>query len=154
ASMIKSAPAILLAVLRSSVLLAIVVGLILGAIVMTVTGNDPVEVYTEIVRGAFVGPNLLYTIAWSAPLVGMTMAVALPLRGGMVNLGGDGQLVVGGMTAVMVALYLPGPGPLRLVAALIAAILASGGYAMLAAWGQVRWRVPMLISTLLLNYPA
>jgi len=138
----------------SPVPLSIVVGLVLGAITMAVTGNDPVEVYTEIVRGALVGPNLIYTIGWSAPLVGMTMAVALPLRGGLVNLGGDGQLVLGGLVSVIVALNMPGPGIVKLIAALIAGIMAGGLYAMLAAWGEVRWRVPMLISTLLLNYPA
>ncbi len=134
--------------------LAIAAGLIIGAVMMWVTGNDPVEVYTEILRGAFDGPNLVYTIAWAVPLAGMTMAVALPLRGGMVNLGGDGQLVLGGLVATMVALDLPLPGPARLVVAVVAAMLAGGLYAALAAWGQVRLRVPMLISTLLLNYPA
>jgi simple sugar transport system permease protein len=138
----------------SPVPLSILAGLIIGAVMMAVTGNDPAEVYTEVLRGAFEGPNLLYTVAWAVPLVGMTMAVALPLRGGMVNLGGDGQLVMGGLIAAIVALDLPAPGPVRLVAALVAAMLAGGFYAAIAAWGQVRWHVPMLISTLLLNYPA
>jgi simple sugar transport system permease protein len=140
--------------MRSPVPVAILAGLALGAVMMLATGHDPVEDYTEIFRGALVGPNLVYTIGWSVPLVGMTMAVALPLRGGLVNLGGDGQLVLGALVAVVVALYLPGPGILKLVAALAAGIAAGGLYAMLAAWGQVRLRVPMLISSLLLNYPA
>ena len=72
----------------------------------------------------------------------------------MLNLGGDGQVVLGGLGAAMVALYLPAAGPVRLVASLLAAMLIAGGCAAFAAWGQVRWRVPMLISTLLLNYPA
>ncbi len=139
---------------RSPVPVSILLGFVLGAVMMLVTGNDPIEDYTEIFNGAFVGANLLNTIVWSVPLVGMTMAVALPLRGGMVNLGGDGQLVIGGMTAVVVALYLPAPGPVRLAAAMLAGPAAGGLYALLAAWGQVRWHVPMLISTLLLNYPA
>jgi simple sugar transport system permease protein len=140
--------------LWSPVPLSVAAGLIIGAIMMAVTGNDPAEVYTEILRGAFDGPNLVYTLAWAVPLTGMTMAVALPLRGGMVNLGGDGQLVLGGLVATIVALDLPLPGPARLVAAVVAAMLAGGLYAAVAAWGQVRLQVPMLISTLLLNYPA
>ena len=140
--------------LLSPVPLSVVAGLVIGAAMMAATGNDPVEVYTEILRGAFQGPNLVYTVAWSVPLVGMTMAAAVPLRGGMVNLGGDGQLVLGGLVATIVALYLPLPGPARLVLAVLAAIATGGAYGALAAWGQVRWRVPMLISSLLLNYPA
>ena len=84
----------------------------------------------------------------------MTMAVALPLRGGLVNLGGDGRSSSARSSRSSSRLYLPGPGILKLVAALAAGIAAGGLYAMLAAWGQVRLRVPMLISSLLLNYPA
>lgn len=140
--------------LRSPVPLAVASGLILGAVLMAATGNSPVEAYREIIRGAFAGTNLVDTLGWAVPLVGMTMAAALPLRGGMVNLGGDGQMVVGGLVAAIVAIYLPAPGWLALPAALLAAVAAAGLYAAAAAWGEVARGVPMLISTLLLNYPA
>ena len=84
----------------------------------------------------------------------MTLVAALPLRGGMVNLGGDGQLVVGGLVAALVPLYLHFPGPLAAGAAIFAAMIAAGLYASLAAWGETRFGIPMLISSLLLSYPA
>ena len=87
-------------------------------------------------------------------LVGMTLVAAIPLRGGMVNLGGDGQLVVGALVAAIIPVYLPGPGPLVAIIALLGAAIAAGLYAALAAWGEVRHGVPMLISSLLLSYPA
>ncbi len=142
------------AALASPALLAIVAGLAVGAAIMLATGHDPIEAYAEIGRGALAGPNLLDTLAWAVPLVGMTLVAALPLRGGMVNLGGDGQMVIGGLVAAMVALYLPAPGAARVALAVLAAVAASGAYAAMAAWGQVRLGVPMLISTLLLSYPA
>ena len=83
---------------------------------MAATGNNPLYAYYEILRGAFEWPSLLDTLAWAVPLTGMTIVAALPLRGGMLNLGGDGQVVLGGLGAAMVALYLPAPGPVRLVA--------------------------------------
>jgi ABC-type uncharacterized transport system permease subunit len=84
----------------------------------------------------------------------MTLVAAIPLRGGMLNLGGDGQLVIGGLIGALLPLVLPGPGALVSVAALAAAALGAGLYATLAAWGEARHGIPMLISSLLLSYPA
>jgi simple sugar transport system permease protein len=72
----------------------------------------------------------------------------------MINLGGDGQMVIGGLIAALVPLYLPAPGPVLAVLALLAAAIAAGLYAALAAWGETRHGIPMLISSLLLSYPA
>jgi ABC-type uncharacterized transport system permease subunit len=150
----RRSPAAFLTFAVSPAVLAILAGLVLGAVVIAATGNDPLYAYFEILRGAFEGPSILDTLGWAVPLTGMTIAAALPLRGGMVNLGGDGQMVLGGLGAAMVSIYLPAPGPVRLIASLTAAMVLAGGYAAFAAWGQTRLRVPMLISTLLLNYPA
>ncbi len=72
----------------------------------------------------------------------------------MVNLGGDGQLVVGGLVAALVPLYLPVPGPVAAAAAIVAAMLAAGLYGSFAALGETRFGIPMLVSSLLLSYPA
>jgi len=72
----------------------------------------------------------------------------------MINLGGDGQMVVGGLVGATASLLLPAPGPLAATLALIAATVAGGLYAALAAWGQIRFAIPMLISSLLLSYTA
>jgi ABC-type uncharacterized transport system permease subunit len=142
------------AVATSPVLVAIVGGVFVGAVVMVISGNNPFTTYAEIVEGAFFNGNLTDTLARSVPLVGMALVAAIPLRGGMVNLGGDGQLVVGGLVAAVVALELPGPGAFRLVVAVLAAVLAAGLYAALPAVAEAKVGVPLLISTLLLNYPA
>ena len=73
----------------SSVLWAILGGLVIGALITLAAGHDPVAVYGEILAGALVGPNLAETVARAVPLVGMTLVAAIPLRGGMVNLGGQ-----------------------------------------------------------------
>jgi hypothetical protein len=64
-------------------------------------------------------------VARAVPLVGMTLAAAIPLRAGIVNLGADGQLVLGGCAAAIVALYLPAPDSVRLVMALTAGMAVS-----------------------------
>src|SRR6185436_4083419 len=71
-----------------------------------------------------------------------------------INLGGDGQMVIGGLIAALIPLYLPAPGPILTIVALLAAALGAGLYAALAAWGETRHGIPTLISSLLLSYPA
>lgn len=133
---------------------AIALGVLFGGALVLLSGGDPVEAYREIVIGALAPDKWVDTLAWSVPVAGMALAAALPLRGGMVNLGGDGQLVIGGFVAAVVAIYTPGPPLMVTILAIAAAALSAGLYAALAAIGETRLRIPMLISTLLLSYPA
>jgi simple sugar transport system permease protein len=84
----------------------------------------------------------------------MTLAAAIPLRAGIVNLGADGQLALGGCAAAIVALYLPAPDSVRLVMALTVGMATGAAYAALAAAGEIYAGVPLLLSTWLLTYPA
>src|ERR1700733_5387623 len=117
-------------------------------------GIDPRIMLTAWLKGAIEGPQVFETMARCMPLVGMALAAAVPLRAGIVNLGADGQLVLGGCTAAIVALYLPVPAALRLPLALLLGATAGGAYGMLAALGELYARVPLLLSTWLLTYPA
>lgn len=135
-------------------LVAIAFAVLVGGVLVLVSGADPLQAYAQIVVGALWPQNLPDTLNWATPLVGMTLAAAIPLRGGMINLGGDGQLVVGALVGAVAPLALPLPGPMAAALALLGAGLAGGLYAALAAWGEIRFRVPMLISSLLLSYPA
>lgn len=137
-----------------AVLPAVALAVLLGGALVFASGADPLATYRQIVVGALAWENLPDTLDWAVPLLGMTLAAAIPLRGGMVNLGGDGQLAIGGLVAALVPLALPGPGWIAMLLAVLLAMLAAGAYAALAAWGEARHGVPLLISSLLLNYPA
>ena len=137
-----------------SAAIAILFAALVGGVLVFASGANPFDAYAQIFLGALAFDNWPNTLNWATPLVGMTLVAAIPLRGGMVNLGGDGQLVIGALVAAIIPVYLPGPGPLVAIAALGAAAVAAGLYAALAAWGETRHGVPMLISSLLLCYPA
>ncbi|MFC9252481.1 ABC transporter permease [Amycolatopsis thailandensis] len=128
--------------------------LVLGAILLLANGTDPLAAYGAIVSGAFGPDGIGDTLAYAVPVAGMATALAIPLRAGMVNLGGEGQLVLGAISALAVGLYVPGPGPVKVIVALLAGAVAGAAYAALAAVCENRLGVPLLISTLLLSYPA
>lgn len=130
----------------------VVAALVLGAGLLAATGADPLSAYAAIVEGAFGPDGIQDTLSYAVPVVGMATALAIPLRAGLVNLGGEGQLVLGAISAVAVGLHVP--GPLGVVAALVAGALAGGVYAAAAALCETRLGVPLLVTTLLLSYPA
>jgi len=131
--------------------------LLLGAVLMMMTGHDPIQAYAAMVRGAFGGrnaANLAATLNRAVPIVGMGLAAGLAFRAGFFNIGGEGQLVLGGLAAAVVALHLSLPGFLVIPLAILAAAFVGGAYAWLAAFLDFRFGMPLLISTLLMIYPA
>lgn len=107
--------------------------------------------------GAFGGrgaANLYATLRQAAMVGALALAVLVALRAGCYNIGGEGQMVLGACSAAVVGLYLPGPPLLVTLAALAAALLAGAAWAVLAGWLQTGCGVPVLIGSLLLNYPA
>ncbi|MFK7856671.1 MAG: ABC transporter permease [Granulosicoccus sp.] len=115
------------------------------------------EVVQAFVNGAFGGRNnfnLYTTLSRFSILLGVAMAVLVSFRAGLLNIGCEGQLVLGGVAAALVGVYLPAPPLIVAVTALVAAMAAGAAWAMLAGVLDRVTNVPLLIGTLLLNYPA
>jgi simple sugar transport system permease protein len=133
---------------------AVAVGFAVCGLIALWVGLRPGLMFVQLIKGAVEGPQFYETVARAVPLVGMTLAASIPLRAGVVNLGADGQLALGGCAAAIVALYVPAPDFVRLVLALIAGMGVGAAYAALAAAGEIYAGVPVLLSTWLLTYPA
>ena len=139
-------------VAASPVTFSIVLAFAVGAAIVAVTGQDPFLAYREMFVGAVNGSGLRNTLSRAIPIIGMALAVSVAFRAGVINLGGEGQMVVGGLAGTIVAIYVPGPGALVIPLALIAGGVAGALWALLPAYGQTRLALPILITSLLLNY--
>ncbi|GIQ64295.1 ABC transporter permease [Paenibacillus cisolokensis] len=136
-------------------LAAIAIGLAALAVAVALVGGSVAEAYIELWRGAF--GNFYYftnTLTRAIPILLIAVGLSLAFRAGFFNLGAEGQMVLGGISAALTALYLPAPGPVRLVAAIAAGMAAGGLWAAFAGWLNARFRINLLISTLLMNYIA
>jgi len=133
---------------------AVAVGFGMCGLIALWVGFSPSLMFVQLIKGAVEGPQMFETVARAVPLVGMSLAAAIPLRAGIVNLGADGQLALGGCAAAIVALYLPAPDLVRLALALTAGMVVGSCYAAVAAAGEIYAGVPLLLSTWLLTYPA
>jgi simple sugar transport system permease protein len=133
---------------------AIIAALVLFGVFMAVTGRNPLAVYQEMFRGSFgTWFSFQNTLQRAAPLMLTALATALPLRLGLVMLGGEGAMVLGGLAAAAAASHFHTPFSVKLGMLLVGGIV---GGCWLASAGALRaYRgVNETISTLLLNYIA
>src|SRR5256885_9072745 len=109
---------------QSAEALAIPVGALAAAMVvfgiaMAGLGRNPLEVYALIYRGAFAGAfSWQNTLARAAPLVLTALCVALPARVGLMIIGGEGAVVLGGLAAAVIGRQLVGAEPLAVQVAM------------------------------------
>lgn len=123
---------------------------------MLLVGAPFGEAIRGFLDGAFGGRRfafLMATLSRATLIVGMALSVMLSFRAGLFNIGGEGQLVAGGLVAALVAIVFPGPPLLALVAGILAGMAAGAGWALIAGALQVYVGVPLLVGSLLLNFP-
>jgi ABC-type uncharacterized transport system permease subunit len=133
---------------------AIIGALVLFGVFVALTGRNALAVYHEMYRGSFgTWFSFQNTLQRAAPLMLTALATALPLRLGLVVLGGEGAMVLGGLAAAAVGVHLHSPMSVK-VAMFVAGSLMGGLW--MAGAGVLRaYRgVNETISTLLLNYIA
>ena len=136
-------------------LVAIIFGLVVGAVVILACGQNPMAVYAELFEKSFIKPYYLFsTLTRATPIIICAMATGMSWRAGYINLGVEGQMVTGTLVATVVALFLPGPPLLVAVIAWIAGRAAGALYALLPSVLVWKFNVSMVITTLMLNYVA
>ena len=140
-----------------SLLAASILLLIIFASLIWLADADFFKSTSAFFKGAFGGRKyayLLVTISRAALITGMAIAALIAFRAGLFNIGGEGQLVIGGLASAFVAINLPFGGPAGIFLVLLAGMIAAGVWAMLAGIMKLWLGVPILVGTLLLNYPA
>ena len=135
---------------------ALVVALIAFALVLLLLGRDPLETYTgmlQVTLGSDYGRSEV--VVKMIPLLLCALAVAVPARVGLVNVGGEGQLYMGAWLATWAALSLSQlPSVLLLPLMLLLSMVGGGLWALLPALLRALGWLNETISTLLLNYVA
>ncbi|MGG6237484.1 ABC transporter permease [Nodosilinea sp. AN01ver1] len=136
---------------------AVLASLVIFGVFCALAGANPLAVYGSIYRAAFGSWSAWQnTLIRASPLMLTALCTALPARLGLVIIGNEGALVVGGLAAVSVGLGLGGslPGSLVLLAMALGSLVA-GGLWIMAAGALRHYRgVNETISSLLLNYIA
>ena len=135
---------------------SLVVALVVFGIFMFALHHDPLEVYALIYRGAFASAfSWQNTLARAAPLVLTALCVAVPAQAGLMVIGAEGALVLGGLSAAVIGHRMAGAPPLEVQLAMaLGAMIAGGAWIALAGALRHLRGVNETISSLLLTYIA
>lgn len=133
---------------------ALVVGLAVASLIVALYGKPVGEALGALWDGAFGGPFPLgNTLNKSAALLFVALGFIIARKAGLVNLGGEGQLYVGGMVAVAVGLALVDlGGPIAVTGAVLGGFLGGAAWGGLAGWLHARLRINEVIATFLLYF--
>jgi len=136
---------------------AIALSLVFSGIFILALGFNPVEVYANMISGAFgTEMRIRETIIKSIPLVITSLGILVAFKMKFWNIGGEGQIIMGAFAAAYVALNYSQsmPRPLLLLLMAAASMIVGGFWAFIPAFFKVRFGTNETIFTLMLNYIA
>ena len=137
---------------------AIVLALIVCAVVTTaLTGEDPVGVYKTMFAGAFGTPRKLWILGQNlAILLCVSLAVTPAFKMRFWNVGGEGQILIGGLATAACMILLGGklPNWLLIAVMVVAACVAGGIWGAVPAICKAKWNTNETLFTLMMNYVA
>lgn len=135
---------------------ATIIGIIVGSILILVSGYNPFQIYQILISGAFGDAyKISSTIRWTTPLLFAAVAFAIAFRGGMFNIGVDGQMYMGAFAGALVGIYFTGLSPLiHIPIVFIASAIAGMLWALIPALMRVYLGASEIVVTLMLNYIA
>jgi ABC-type uncharacterized transport system permease subunit len=125
-------------------------------VLILIYGKNPAGAFHEIWSSTLTSKyGIQDVLVRMTPLLFTAMAVAIPARIGQVNVGGEGQLFAGGITAAWIApTFTSWPAWLLLPAMALAGMAGGGAWAGLAGWLKARGWLSEVFSTVLMNYIA
>jgi ABC-type uncharacterized transport system permease subunit len=133
--------------------LATLAALGVGAIMLMVFDANPVVAYGAMLEGAFGSTNALAdTLVKATPLLLVALGICIAFRGGVINIGGEGQLILGALAATVVGISLPdAPGYVIIPAALIIGFIAGGAWGAIPGFLKAYFNVNEILSTIMMN---
>jgi len=143
---------------------SVVFAFVAGAVIVAVTGANPLDAYQSLLCGAIgvgctQGENsalqISNSIVFATPLIMTGVAVALPFRAGLFNIGGEGQFIAGAIACTVIGTkFASWPPFLLLPAVLIGGMVAGAAWAGIAGVLKATTGAHEVVTTIMLNYTA
>jgi len=124
-----------------------------GAIILLFLGVNPLEAYKALFEGAFGSANALAeTIVKATPLLLVAIGICISFRGDVINIGGEGQMIVGALLATWVGLTLTGLyGWFVILLAMMAGFLGGAIWGGIPGYLKAYFNVNEILSTVMMN---
>lgn len=142
-------------------ILAVLTAVIVGGIIIAVVGGNPFQAYLGLIEGSFGSAKALSeTAVWATPYIFAGLAVAFAFKGGLFNIGAEGQLALGAVTAALIGYALPGWLGISLPAFIHIPLAVGLGMLAGALWAAIPGALKAytggheVINTIMMNYIA
>lgn len=132
---------------------AVVAALAVGAIMLLALGANPLDGYRAMFSGAVGGTdNVADTAIKAMPLLLVGVGICVAFRAGVINIGGEGQIIAGAIVATLVALAVPGlPSVILIPLVLIAGAIGGGVWGAIPGALKAYAGVNEILSTIMMN---
>ena len=141
--------------------LAILTAVVVGGVIIAFVGGNPILAYRGLIEGSFGSTKALSeTAVWATPYIFAGLAVALAFKGGLFNIGAEGQLAVGAVASSLIGYALPEwlgydlPMIIHLPLAVLFGVLMGGLWAAIVGWLKAYTGGHEVINTIMMNYIA
>lgn len=135
--------------------LALGLGILAASILMRVVGFDPINIFSILFEGALAtsyGQSSVITYTGTYILV--ALAFLIPGKAGIFNVGAQGQVFLGGITAALVAVFIPLPPVIWPLVAIGAGILAGAFWGLVPGLLEAYRNASAIVTTIMLNFVA
>ncbi|WP_434797667.1 ABC transporter permease [Terrisporobacter vanillatitrophus] len=135
--------------------LSILLGLLVGAIVLLISGNSPIEAYGAMIEGIIGKPKYIaWTIIKATPYILTGLSIAFAFKTGLFNIGAEGQFIIGALVATLVGYSINLPAIIHIPLTIILAGLAGGLWGSIAGFLKSKFGINEVIATIMLNWIA
>ncbi len=136
-------------------LLSLVLSLLVGGLLLLISGRDPLAAYRSLYDGAFGSTSrFTETLVKATPLLFVAVSVSISFRAQLWNIGAEGQIILGAICSTWVALNVGLPPLPLLIAAFLAAALGGMLWSLIAGALKAYLQANEVITTSMLNYIA
>lgn len=133
----------------------VLAALAVGAVALLVVDVNPTEAYSIMFVDTLTTEfGTTETFVKAVPLILTGLAVYLPLKAGLFNIGAEGQLLIGALAGTWLGLNVSWPGIVRIPAMILAGAAGGALWAAIPAWLRAKWDVNEIITSLLLTFVA
>lgn len=135
---------------------AIVLGLLIGAVLMLVTGTNPIEGYGALIRGSFgSGIDFSETLVYVNPLIFTGLSIAVAYSAGLFNIGAEGQIIVGMLAAAFIGFKFAGlPRLFHIPLTLFFGMAGGALWASVPGYLKAKFGVHEVVNSIMMNYVA
>lgn len=136
-----------------ALLISLAVALLIGAGILALTGRDPLKAFASLLGGSFSSPAYFGNMLEYAMVLCLCgLACDVGSRVGIFNVGGEGQLLLGGLVGAQIGVWMNGMSPWIVIpCAALGAIVTGGIYAFIPGILKVKLKVNEVITTIMLN---